>query len=236
MKVYCVIPARGGSKRIPQKNIANLLGKPLLLYAVEAAKDSGIFDDIIVNSDDRNICDLAVKNLVNFYHRPINLATDEALLIDVIKEMLNTYKLNDDSVLGILHPTNPLRTVDDIIRAFDIFKSNDCKCPVVSVSENEHPIQLSLVINGGHVSPLFSELYEVSSRPADYVGHHTTYRYNEAVLFNSVGRLKVQKNLIGDNPIPYVMPKERSVSIDYPYQFDCVRGIMEGGLYEKSQN
>jgi len=119
-KVIAIIPARGGSKRVKKKNLYPLLGKPLIAYAIDVAKFSGIFNEIYVNSEDEEILNIAQKYGAAPYKRPLELATDKTFLIEVIKVMINKLQLHSCTI-GILLPTAPLRTKEDILNAYKIF-------------------------------------------------------------------------------------------------------------------
>ena len=93
----CIIPARGGSKRIPRKNIKEFLGKPIIAYSIKAALDSGLFDEVMVSTDDFEIADIAKKFGANVpFIRSAKNSNDFATTFDVIKEVINYYK--DQSV------------------------------------------------------------------------------------------------------------------------------------------
>jgi CMP-N-acetylneuraminic acid synthetase len=222
--VYAVIPARGGSKRVQKKNLALLGGKSVLAYAVEVAKNCGIFKEVLVNSDDEEILAAAAKLTATPYRRPGHLGGDRVFIIEVIHEMISTLGLADADVLGILLPTCPLRTAGDIIGAYQLFLEHGGKAPVVSVAGYDTPIQLAQFIGAdGRLDLVFPKDYRKSTRSTD---HQNAYRYNEAIVFNSVKNFKNQHNLIGERPFPYVMPPERSVALDYPYQMELVKLLL----------
>jgi CMP-N-acetylneuraminic acid synthetase len=222
--VYAVIPARGGSKRVQKKNLALLGGKSVLAYAVEVAKNCGIFKEVLVNSDDAEILAAAAKLTATPYRRPEHLGGDSVFIIEVIHEMIGTLGLADTDVLGILLPTCPLRTAADLIGAYQLFLEHDGQAPVVSVAGYDTPIQLAQFIGtDGRLDLVFPKDYRKSTRSTD---HQNAYRYNEAIVFNSVKNFKNQNNLIGERPFPYIMPPERSVALDYPYQMELVKLLL----------
>ena len=171
MKTKCiaVIPARGGSKRVSRKNISLLNGKSLLWYSIDSANKSNIFDSIYVNSEDDEILNKAIEFGVKSYKRPEQLATDEASIIDVIKDMIVSLSLSDDDVLCILLPTAPLRKSIDIKNGYDLFKNNKMKSPVVSVTTYETPIQLAQYLDdNNHMCPIFENDYKKSPHKKKY--------------------------------------------------------------------
>jgi len=221
-----VIPARGGSKRVDNKNLTVINGKPLIAYAIETALQSDIFSKVIVNSDSSEILKVSEKYGAVPYERSQDLGNDTTFIIDVIKELIQKFQLTDEVCLGIMLPTCPLRITNDILDAYRIFTQHERKVAVVSVTNFETPIQLAQFVNNeGRLEPVFPADYGKSTRSTD---HRAVYKFNEAIIFNSVGSLKEQSNLIGRSPIPYVMPPERSIIIDCPYQMEMIKLILSG--------
>lgn len=221
---YALIPARGGSKRIKWKNLSVVNGKPLLSYAIEAAKNSRLFSRVFVNSDDDEILAEALKLGAEIYRRPVRLSHDTTFVIEVVQEMLDSLSFTDETVIGIMLPTCPLKTEYDIINAYELFLNKGGEIPVVSVSSYETPIQLAHFIGeDGRLKAVFPDNYKKSTRSTD---HKTGYRYNEAIIFNTVKNLKFQRNLIGEKPFPFIMPPERSITLDYPYQLELVKILL----------
>lgn len=136
MKCLAIIPARGGSKRIPRKNIKDFFGKPIMAYSIEAALSSGLFDEVMVSTDDVEIAEIAIKwgAKVPFYRSEIN-ANDSATTKDVIDEVLSTY-----AKMGVyfdyvccIYSTAPLTTKDHLIKGLELLKNGNLKTvmPVV---------------------------------------------------------------------------------------------------------
>ncbi|HEY4323087.1 MAG TPA: pseudaminic acid cytidylyltransferase [Mucilaginibacter sp.] len=145
-----VIPARGGSKRIPKKNIKPFLGKPIVNYAIDLAKSSKLFDEIIVSTDDDEINKIIIQQGVkNPFKRSAETSGDFATLSDVLLEILNEYKklnISIDNVCVIL-PTSPLITTEILNTAHEKFISGDFSAVIPLVKYN-HPIQRALKITG----------------------------------------------------------------------------------------
>ena len=220
--VFC---ARGGSKRVKRKNLTMIDGKPLIAYGIEIARKAGIFDQVIVNSEDQEIIDAAGLYGADTYNRPESLATDTTFVIEVVQEMISTLGLMPDDSVAVMFPTCPLTEPEDIKSAYKIFKENGCQSPVVSVTKYEYPIQVALEVNNDNrLQPVFKEAYKSSTR---HNSHSASYRANYSVIFNSAGNFLNQKNLIGQFPIPYVMPLERSIDIDEPYQMELAKLMIE---------
>ena len=224
-KKYAVICARGGSKRTPGKNLSVLGGKPIIRYTVDAAKESNLFDDIIVNSEDDRILKIAEECGAAVYRRPIELSGDTVFLIDVIREIITTQKWPDETHIAILFPTVPLRTAEDIQKAYELFTLHGAQTPVVSVTPYEYPIQTALQINEyGRLIPALPSDYSRSTRHND---HKISYRATYAVIFNIAANFLVQEKLIGKDAIPFHLPPERSIDIDEPYQLHMAGLLLE---------
>ena len=224
-KRYAVICARGGSSRVPRKNVMPIAGKPLLAYTIEAARDSGVFDRVIVNSEDQEILDAGQLHGAELYRRPDALATGTTFMIQVVQEMITRLELADDDIVSVLFPTCPLRNAEDIRGAYEAFFAAGGKTPLAAVAEYDYPIQVALQVNErGRLVPAFGDAYKRSTRHND---HPAAYRANYSVMFNTVGNLKRQTNLIGDEPIAYIMPLERSLDIDTPYQMKLATLLIE---------
>ena len=115
-RVVAVIPARGGSKSVPGKNIRLLGGKPLLAWSIEVAQQVSEIDRVLVSTDDSRIASVARECGAEVYERPAHLATDEALVIDALKDLLGTLEAEQDAPewVVLLEPTCPLRAADDV--------------------------------------------------------------------------------------------------------------------------
>lgn len=213
---YAVICARGGSKRVPEKNLLHLNGNPLLDYTISEAQKSYIFDKIIVNSEDDRILEVARSCGSDLYKRPDEYKSGKIFVIDVIREMMRSLCWENDDEIAVLFPTVPLRTANDLKQSYQIFVENGRTYPVVSVCKYEYPIQTALFVDEeGYLEPVFKEDYKKSTRHDD---QQETYRANYAVVWNTVQNMFKQEKLIGVNAIPYYMPLDRSVDIDENYQ------------------
>lgn len=232
--VHAFIPARRGSKRVPNKNLTPVNGKPLIAYTVETALQSGVFDQIIVNSEDDEILAAARSYGADTYQRPHALASDTTYVIEIIQEMIRTLGWADDTALGVLFPTCPLRTTQDIQEAYHMFRQHGGATPVVSVTSYEYPIQLALnIAEDNRLDPVFPDDYRRSTRHND---HRRMYRANFAIIFNIAGVLKTQDNLIGRRPIPYIVPPERAIDVDDPHQMLFIETILSARAGASTKN
>lgn len=212
--VLGLIPARGGSKGVPGKNIKDLCGRPLLAYTVQAALTARYLDDLIVSTDSPEIAEVARSLGVEVpFVRPTELATDSAKAIGVIQHAL---RFMEDSrereydLVAYLEPPNPLRISEDIDRCLELFKEH-LPDSVVSVQEANqfHPILMKKIVNG-RLRPIWKEEPEGVPRQ---LYEPTAFMRNGAVYVFRRERI-LAGEMYGDDVVPYVMPVERSVCID----------------------
>ena len=129
MKILAIIPARAGSKGIPNKNLVSLCGRPLIYYSIGKALDSNCFCDVLVTSDSEKILSVArsIDNRVIALKRPLDLATDDASSLDVVKHAVNSYSDHKNEIpdaIFLLQPTSPIRLLNELIEACEQFKSS----------------------------------------------------------------------------------------------------------------
>lgn len=214
-KILAIIPARGGSKRFPRKNILTIAGKPLLLWTIEAAKKSTFIDKVIVSTEDEEIYNLCIKNEIEVIKRPIYLATDEASTIDVVNHVIQSLEEKFDYII-LLQPTSPLRNekhIDEAIN-FIIKKNADA---VISVCEVEHPIEWCNVLHANLSLKNFIDKKFVNTRSQDLPKR---YRINGAIYIVKTERfIKENTFFIEDNIYAYIMDKFSSVDIDDEFDF-----------------
>lgn len=137
-KVWGLVPARGGSKSIPKKNLASLNGRPLIDYGVEAAKKSGIFDAIYCSTDDKQISDHAISLGIKVDQRPPALATDEAAVADVARDFIKRHELAPHDLLVLIQPTSPFLLPQHIIQLVDLMKHSDRSMSAQTITPIPH--------------------------------------------------------------------------------------------------
>ena len=217
MSMMAFIPARGGSKGIPRKNLALLAGKPLIQYTVEAAQQSKYIDEIFVSSDDDQIIDFCKSMGVDVrYKRPSNLASDEAPVIDAVFdafEWKNQKKLAVPEHIILLQPTSPLRCarhIDEAVRAYMNLSADS----LISVHEmKEHPYEC-IRISGNGWSFLSKPARQVCRRQ-DYLDRF--YYINGAIYIASASFIKINKTLFVENlSAIYIMEPVCGIDIDEP--------------------
>lgn len=211
MKI-AVIPARGGSKRIPRKNIKPFHGKPMIAYSIEAAKESGCFDRIVVSTDDEEIAEVA-KTLgaeVPFV-RPVDLADDFATTLDVIQHAITALNLASDSMICCIYATAPFISARDIQQGYELLKTHKADY-AFTATEFSFPIQRAFRLNkSDKVEMFYPEHLNTRSQDLEKAYHDAgqfywgTYdAYTEGVPFFSA------------NSVPVVLPNYRVQDIDTP--------------------
>lgn len=216
MSNIAIIPARGGSKRLPGKNIKELCGRPLIMYSVESALESGKYDEIIVTSDSDEIlaCCEGVADIVRTHKRPTYLASDTSTVLSTVESIFEEEKDKHDpkDTISLLLPTCPLRTAKDIKAAFELL--SDKVDSVVSITEYNFPPQLGLVVDSdGFVQPYHSSdpFRKGKTRSQDYP---TVFRPNGAIYLSWWGAFDKHRNYFKGDVVSYFMPPVVSVDID----------------------
>ena len=214
-KVISVIPARGGSKRLPGKNVLKLNGTPLIAYSIQSALSCHLIDKVIVSTDSREIADAAIDAGAEVDMRSEELSTDAATTIDVLKDLL--VRLDSYEICVTLQPTSPLRNADDITKSLELFDKMSADA-VISVCKAKHPPQrINTIGSKGEMDNFIRE--EVQSKRSQDLGDR--YRLNGAIYCNLV-RVLLNSNspVFKSNHYAYVMPTNRSVDIDTKEDFD----------------
>ena len=222
--VIGVVPARGGSKRAPGKNTALFQGKALVAHTIAPALEAKCFSDIVLTTDSPEVRRLTEGYPIAFHERSNDLANDEATILQVIRSLGSAKQWSPDTIVVLLQVTAPLRSVEDIRQAYQLFTRSGNNCAVVSVTENDYPVQLTMRIENERLIPTFPEVYKKGLRKQNQVA---TYRWNDAVMVDTVRNLSDpdRVNLFGEDPIPYVMPLDRSIAIDYPFQLEVCQAL-----------
>jgi N-acylneuraminate cytidylyltransferase len=212
-KSVAIIPARGGSKRIPNKNIKLFNNYPIIKYSIDAAIKSNCFDDVIVSTDSEQIADIAIKYgaTVPFFRSQKNsddFATTADVLIEVLKNLESNKKFYQ--YLSCIYPTAPFVTPEKIMNAMDLLhKSQPNVEAVIPVTEFSYPILRSLVINDGNIAMKWPENYNKRSQDFEKFYHDAGQYY--CLLVDS---LKSQKTLYPIKTIPMILSNFEVQDID----------------------
>ncbi len=211
MKI-AVIPARGGSKRIPRKNIKLFDGQPIIAYSIEAALKSGVFDQVIVSTDDREIAETAEKfGAIVPFLRPSDLADDFTNTNAVIKHAIEWFRQNGQSVefACSLYATAPFIKPEYLIEAFEKLSLSN-KSFAISVTTYPFPIQRAVRINSeGSISPFYPEHMATRSQDLDDA-------YHDAGQF-CLGRAEAflsEEVVFSEHTLPVVIPRYLVQDID----------------------
>jgi len=223
MSNICFIPARSTSTRLINKNISKWGNGNLITHTIEQAKICSIFSRIILSSNSEEILEMGKG-----YNIETHLRDDKCdTIIEVLRNAIVDLELDGEDTIGLLLVTCPLRSPDDIIEAYKLFIENDKYHCIVSVKKNENPIHMSFKIDaGGHLKPIFLDRFSRSTRKQD---HEETYFFNDAIIIDMISRWidEGRPHLYGHFPVPYVMPWERSIAIDYEFQLKIARCLGE---------
>lgn len=212
-----LVPARGGSKAIPRKNLALLTNKPLIAWTVEVAIESGSLDRLVISTDDPEIAQVGKKLGAEVpFLRPTELATDTSTSMDVILHAIRWFDENEsyrpDFVL-LLQPTSPLRTVTDIRKSIELAFAKRADS-VVSVCEtHQHPLWMKGVNEEGKLV----DLYPQSSAPTRRQDLPSVFALNGAIYLALRTFLLSERTFISDCTYAYVMPENRSLDVDTPW-------------------
>lgn len=216
--LLAIIPARGGSKGIPRKNLALLNGRPLIEYTLRAALDSKFIDDILLSTDDDEIASFALTlGLDTAYRRPAELALDTTPMIDTLTHGIQWYQKaskNMPQTTMLLQPTSPLRNAADIDHAISTYYEKSTSS-LVSVHElNEHPYEC---IHGEGKDACYLVNPPVGvSRRQDY--DNSYYYINGAIYISDTEKLLTRRSFIEIGDTYFLpMPRARGIDIDTPY-------------------
>jgi len=212
-----IIPARGGSKRLPRKNIADFLGRPIIAYTIDAAKDSGCFDRIVVSTEDPEIAEIACNCGALVDRRAPELATDVVGLVDVCFDFLDREQRagRDWQKMACLYATAPLRTASDVRATMALLEKGRCEFAMAVTPYDLQPHVALKLDAGGQLTPMWPELlvYRANDLPALRAGNGSTY-----TVF--VEAFRRHRDFYGPSLRGYEMPRERSIDIDTPYDLE----------------
>jgi CMP-N,N'-diacetyllegionaminic acid synthase len=201
-----LIPARGGSERLPGKNVIDLGGKPLIAWTIEAALKSSLFDALICSTEDHGIAAVATSCGCSVLHRPPSLAQPDSDSISVVKHAVKT---SDVSTICLLQPTSPFRTAEDIVSAYTLFHNNGWDS-VVSVTDapEDHVFEIG---HANHLRPKMERLYVP----------------NGAIYLITKKHLEDGGTWYTGCNGAYYMPKERSIDIDTRADLENARSHLQ---------
>jgi CMP-N,N'-diacetyllegionaminic acid synthase len=222
-RVIAVIPARGGSKSVPYKNIKPLGGKPLIAWAIEVGKNTPEIDRVIVSTDDDKIASVAVQYGAEVYRRPSYLATDDALVIDALRDLIRTLQSEGESanIMVLLEPTCPLRSVEDVSDCLALLADGKDSSATFHLAEL-NPHRAWSIKNG--VPEVFIP-GAIPWLPRQKLPE--AYQLNGAVYAFYINRLEPDSRalLVGKTGA-LIIPRNRATDIDEEVDFDIVEAII----------
>lgn len=225
LKNIAIIPARSGSKGLPDKNIKQLNGKPLMAYSIEAALKSKMFEEVMVSTDSNRYAEIAMRLGANVpFLRSEKNSSDSASSWDAVLEVLVAYKKigKEFDTVCLLQPTSPLRTSEDIIAAYSSYIDNNATS-VIGVCESDHsplwmnrlPPDLSM---DNFIMPLAND------KPRQALDKF--YRINGAIYIVDANHLQNRTNIYM-NSFAFIMEREKSIDIDSGLDFIIAEAIMK---------
>ena len=209
-----IIPARGGSKRLPRKNILDLCGKPLISWSIEAALKSKYISKVVVSSDDEEILNISSNFGADIIKRPYELANDTATTFDTVKHTIDNFENYDYIVL--LQPTSPLRNEKHIDEAIELLEEKQADA-IVSVCEMDHsPLWSNTLPKDGNMRGFLRE--EILNKRSQDLEKY--YRLNGAIYICKTDKLLENKSFfLKDNIFAYIMDRKSSIDIDEEIDF-----------------
>ncbi|MEA3315592.1 MAG: acylneuraminate cytidylyltransferase family protein [Campylobacterota bacterium] len=217
-----IIPARGGSKRLPNKNILDLKGKPLIAHTIEASLKSKYINKVIVSSDNDNILNISKEFGADTIKRPDILANDTSTTFDAIKHTIENTEKYDYIIL--LQPTSPLRDENNINEAIELLEEKKADA-IVSVCEMEHSPLWSNTIDDTLSMKNFLKDEVINKRGQDLEKY---YRLNGAIYIIDTNKLLENKSFIlKENIYAYIMDRENSIDIDEKIDFKIAEVLID---------
>lgn len=225
MSRLALIPARGGSQRLPRKNILSFLGKPILAYSIEAARKAALFDEIIVSTEDAEIADVARRHGATVDIRPAELARDDTTVAQVCRELLTRREREGwgDRQMCCLYATAPLRDSDDIRAVMALLALPQCNFALAATAYSHYPHQALKLESDGMVRPMWPELCDLRACEVGTLvaGNGSTYAV-DVTAFLAHGEF------YGPGMRAHLMPFARSVDIDTAEDFELAECLARG--------
>lgn len=221
-KVLGIIPARGGSKRMPKKNIIKLKGQPLISYTINAGLKSKKIDRLVVSTDDREIARVSKDYGAEVIMRPENLAKNETPTLPVIRHVIKELEKSNyfPDMVMILQPTSPMRTSVDIDKAIGMMLKKRVKS-LVSVCPANENARWTYMIRRGKIEPFTkTKKYRRKQTPT------LVYKKNGAIYLAKKDTLMKNDKVFDRGSIAFVMPKERSIDIDEPIDLEMAEMLL----------
>lgn len=229
MKILCTICARAGSKGVANKNLRPINSKPLIVYSIEQALATKIFDHVVVSSDSAEIRNVAIANgATHCVERPLEMASDTAPKLPAIRHCVESTeaKFGRFDVIVDLDATAPLRNPDDIVGALELLKATNADNVITGTPAHRSPYFNLVETNEQGIVHLSKQPQIAVDRRQDspkcFDMNASIYVWRHDALFDN-------ESLFTDNTRLYVMPRERSIDIDSQTDFEMVEWMMTRG-------
>jgi N-acylneuraminate cytidylyltransferase len=241
MKILCLILARGGSVRIPKKNIKKLGRYPLIYYTIQAAKKSKYINRIIVSTNDKEIARIAKKYGAEVpFYRPKEISRADSTELEAFEHALNWLKENEEYVPDLivkLFPTSPFRTVESIDKAIKLMLANPQADSVRSVRLcSEHPYKMWVIKDSRMRSFIPVEQKPKEAHTLSYQVLPKVYIQNACIDVTKPSNIWNKKSITGTEIIPFVMDEIESIDINTPLDFVVAEIILKKGLHSKRKS
>lgn len=233
MEILAIIPARGGSKGLPGKNIRPLAGTPLIGYSIKAALKAQSISRVIVSTDDETIAEIAREHGAEVpFIRPADLSGDKVSGVNACLHALehanNVLDYHPELVI-FLQPTSPMRSAEDIDAAIKLLQDSHADSVVGLKKVNEYPQWMKTMDSHQRISPLFEQM-EITSARQDL---ENSYILNGAIYLSTSSSLKKHQSFYGGDTRGYLMPEDRSIDIDTLNDFIMAEALITQQAHEK---
>lgn len=222
-KILAIIPARGGSKRVPKKNVKLLGGKPLIAWAIDEAKKSQTIDKIIVSSDCLDILEVSKKYGADTVMRPIEISQDHSSSIDAVRHVLSVLRKDNFSpdIIVILQPTTPFRDSEDIRLAILKFMESG-RSSLVAMKEFKPYWAFKEGEDKEYIVPMFEKFIKTRSQdlPKALIS-------NGAMYITTPEDLEKNNGFFSSDTIPFIMPDIKSIDIDTELDFSFAEFLLQ---------
>ena len=230
-KILALIPARGGSKGLPGKNIKPMLGKPLIGWTIEQALASEFIDKVVVTTDDKEIAEISRKFKADVpFLRPRELAQDSSPTMDAVLHAVNWFEENGElyDILVLLEPSSPLRDSEDIDNSIKLLSSTPEAESIVGICqvESAHPSFIVQLGKENFLIPYLNKEFKVIRRQ----DIEDLYFFEGSLYVSLINSLKSRKNFYHEKCLEYIVPKWKSYEIDDLSDFIIIEALMKAKL------
>lgn len=229
-KILAIIPARGGSKGLPGKNIRSLCGKPLIAWSIEQAKASKYIDEVFVSTDSTEIADVAKSFGVEIpYLRPAELATDTSPSSEFVIHTINYFRsqAKEFDYILLLEPTSPLRKKDDIDKAIELLQENTISIVSLGEVHTEHP-NITKYIDNDKILPFV----DISEKITHRQSLSKAYFPYGVVYLVQINYFEKEKRFYSEESTPYFIERWQNYEVDDIFDFLCIEAILN---YKKEE-